>query len=80
MGTIKPLQLIGYTSDVPTEPGWYYVIWELRRFPSLIYIRPTVIDGNKRITWGWDIEDDPELIDAEEVSAMMFKRSSHARH
>lgn len=76
MDTTKTLQLIGYSSDVPTIDGWYHVIMCDRELPQLLYLR--FVDG--RVLWGWDVEDDPEFIGEDEQLGMLFKKASHGRN
>lgn len=73
-GAQKALRLIGYSSDKPTENGWYHVIFEPSDMPRLVYLRV----GEYGLTWGYDMEDDPELISEENQA--LFKKAAHGRN
>lgn len=75
MDTTKALRLIGYSSDSPTEKGWYHVIFEPGEMPKLVYLRV----GTWGMTWGYDMEDDPELINKKDARQMLFKKADHGR-
>lgn len=77
MDTTKALGFIGHSPDIPIAPGWYYVVFETDGFPIRVYLRP---GEPGRITWGWDEEDDPELIDSEDIKFMLFKKVPNARN
>lgn len=75
MVSIKELEIIGYSSTLPTESGWYYVVWD-KNDPKGIYLhRVYLYAGECGLTWRWDKEDDPELIGDERIKNMLFKKA-----
>ena len=68
------LKLIGYTFDKPTEDGWYFVIFEPNDMPSRVYLHVSEYG----IAWGYNKEDDPEMIESATIfpDLVLYKKAA----
>jgi len=60
----------GYSSTKPTADGWYHVTFE-PGYGSKVYLWVSEYG----ISWGYDQEDDSEMINSEEIESMLFKKA-----
>ena len=51
--------MIDFTTEKPTESGWYDVIWQPGEEPVCVW----VFVSEWGLLWGWDEHDDPEAIE-----------------
>lgn len=72
--SLNALNLLGYTLEKPTEDGWYFVIFEPGDYPKRIYLHVTEYG----ISWGWDEEDDPEMIESSvsDLDLVLYKKAT----
>ena len=76
MVSIKELEIIGYSSTLPTESGWYYVVWDKNDANERLLLHKAYLHvGEWGVNWGWDEEDDPERINDEQIKSMLFKKA-----
>lgn len=62
-----------YSTQKPTESGWYDVIWE----PGGVPMRVWITVGEHGLTWGWTEYDDPESVDldVEDPGLIQYRRA-----
>lgn len=63
---------MGFTTDKPTTDGWYFVIFEPKDYPKLVYLHMSKYG----ISWGYDEEDDPEMMESsDEPKMILYKKA-----